>query len=47
MLSQTLRKEGVAGMFRGVTPCLIRAFPANATCFLAYEYTKKALQGDR
>jgi len=33
--------EGVKGLFRGFAPCMVRSFPANATCFVAYEYTKK------
>jgi len=31
------KNEGLKGFFRGFTPCLIRAFPANAACFVAYE----------
>jgi solute carrier family 25 carnitine/acylcarnitine transporter 20/29 len=30
---------GVKRFFVGITPCLMRAFPANAVCFLFYEYT--------
>jgi solute carrier family 25 (mitochondrial carnitine/acylcarnitine transporter), member 20/29 len=32
-----VQKEGVAGLFRGYTPCLARSAPANAVTFLAYE----------
>lgn len=42
-LRQTVATEGTRGLFRGLTPCLVRAFPANASCFLAYEYCKDLL----
>ena len=29
-----LAKEGAAGFYRGLAPVLVRAFPANAACFL-------------
>ena len=35
------RAEGAAGLYRGFTPCLARAFPANAACFLGYEAAMK------
>ena len=31
-------EEGVTGFYRGVTPCLLRAFPTCATAFFSYEY---------
>mmetsp|Transcript_15150 Transcript_15150/g.21145 ORF Transcript_15150/g.21145 Transcript_15150/m.21145 type:complete len:299 (+) Transcript_15150:86-982(+) len=34
---------GWKGFFRGFAPCMVRSFPANATCFLAYEYAKKVM----
>lgn len=37
------RTEGMKGFFRGFTPCLIRAFPANACCFVAYEVVMRIL----
>eukprot|EP00386_Alphamonas_edax_P001989 GDKI01005994.1.p1 GENE.GDKI01005994.1~~GDKI01005994.1.p1 ORF type:complete len:299 (-),score=90.42 GDKI01005994.1:26-922(-) len=39
-----VRQEGFFGLYKGIGPVLVRAFPANAACFLAFEYTKKALQ---
>ena len=36
-------KEGAGALYRGITPALIRTFPANAALFLAYESTKKSL----
>lgn len=35
--------EGPFALFRGLTPVMIRAFPANAACFLGYEVTMKFL----
>jgi solute carrier family 25 carnitine/acylcarnitine transporter 20/29 len=37
------QRSGIGGFFKGFTPCLIRAFVANATCFLAYEYTRSQM----
>jgi solute carrier family 25 carnitine/acylcarnitine transporter 20/29 len=34
---QLVRKEGFAALFRGLGPAMIRAFPANAACFLGVE----------
>jgi ornithine carrier protein len=36
--------EGVAGLYRGISPALIRAVPANAAVFMAYETLSKALR---
>jgi len=38
-----MRNEGPSALFRGLTPVMLRAFPANAACFLGYEVTMKAL----
>lgn len=38
-----IKEEGYAGLFRGLRPALMRAFPANAACFLGVELTKKVL----
>ncbi|KAL7555029.1 hypothetical protein ACHAWF_018610 [Thalassiosira exigua] len=38
-----VREEGYAGLFRGLRPALLRAFPANAACFLGMEVSRKAL----
>ena len=40
---QTLAREGVRAFWRGFSPVLIRAAPANAATFLCYEYTRAAL----
>lgn len=36
---EVMRAEGVRGLFRGFTPVMVRAFPANAACFLGVEMT--------
>jgi hypothetical protein len=39
---QTVRSEGVKGLWKGFTPALARSFPANAACFAVYEVTQQA-----
>lgn len=34
---ELVAKDGVFAFYKGATPVLIRAFPANAACFLGYE----------
>ncbi|KAK1786394.1 hypothetical protein P4O66_018093 [Electrophorus voltai] len=36
-----LRQEGVFALYSGLTPTLIRTFPANGALFLAYEVSRK------
>ena len=38
-----IKEEGYGGLVKGMRPALIRAFPANAACFLGMEVSKKAL----
>uniref|UniRef100_A0A673JWJ4 Mitochondrial ornithine transporter 1-like n=1 Tax=Sinocyclocheilus rhinocerous TaxID=307959 RepID=A0A673JWJ4_9TELE len=38
-----LRNEGVAPLYSGLTPTMIRTFPANGTLFLAYEVSRKIM----
>ena len=33
------RKEGARAFFKGMAPCILRAFPVNAVIFLVYEQT--------
>ena len=40
---EMMRKEGPSALFRGLTPVMLRAFPANAACFLGYEVALKGL----
>jgi len=42
-IQQMWKNEGMKAFWRGFTPCLIRAFPANAACFFTYEFTRKLL----
>jgi len=42
-LPQLLRAEGVKGLFRGIVPVFMRAFPANAACFMGFETALKLL----
>ncbi|XP_041055203.1 solute carrier family 25 member 15a isoform X2 [Carcharodon carcharias] len=38
-----LIKEGFKAIYSGLTPTMIRAFPANGALFLAYELSRKAM----
>ena len=38
-----IKEEGASALFRGMGPALLRAFPANAACFLGLEISKKFL----
>ncbi|KAJ2349164.1 Mitochondrial carrier protein ymc2 [Coemansia sp. RSA 2618] len=42
-LRKTIQQEGIKGMFRGITPCLLRAAPANAATFIGFEMALRAL----
>lgn len=44
VLKELLQREGPLALYRGIAPVLLRAFPANAACFLGYEITKLFLQ---
>ncbi|KAK3908862.1 Mitochondrial ornithine transporter 1 [Frankliniella fusca] len=37
------KKEGVGALYNGLRPTLLRTFPATATLFLTYEYSKKIM----
>ncbi|CAM9973013.1 unnamed protein product, partial [Heterosigma akashiwo] len=41
--SDVLRSAGFLGLYAGIVPVLIRAFPANAACFYGMEAAKTAL----
>lgn len=43
ILSQLWQKEGPRALFKGLGPALIRAFPANAACFMGVEIARKVL----
>lgn len=40
---QVIAEGGIAGLYRGAGPALIRAFPANAACFMGMEVSLMAL----
>ncbi|KXS20790.1 putative mitochondrial carrier protein [Gonapodya prolifera JEL478] len=40
-------RKGIRGFFKGVGPTLVRAFPANAATFLAYEMTMRRIAPGR
>jgi len=40
---ELMAKEGILALYKGVTPVMLRAFPANGACFLGYEVAMKFL----
>ncbi|KAG1147323.1 hypothetical protein G6F37_000827 [Rhizopus arrhizus] len=40
---KTFAKEGVAGFFKGIGPCLLRAAPVNAATFMGFEMAMRVL----
>ncbi|KAJ2697542.1 Mitochondrial carrier protein ymc2 [Coemansia sp. IMI 203386] len=40
---QVMAQEGFKGFFRGITPCLLRAAPANAATFIGFEMAMRLL----
>lgn len=43
VFQQLMKEEGAKGLYRGWLPVMMRAFPANAFCFLGYEGAMKVL----
>jgi solute carrier family 25 carnitine/acylcarnitine transporter 20/29 len=43
----TVKAEGYAGLFKGIGPCLIRAFPVNAASFYGYEWMSRLIKERR
>lgn len=41
--AQIVREEGVAALYNGLKPTIVRTIPATAVLFVVYEYTKKFL----
>jgi len=44
-VANVISEQGLAGFYRGFTPCLVRSVPTFAAAFLTFEATKKRLQG--
>jgi hypothetical protein len=40
-------EAGAAGFWRGFTPCVLRAFPANAAAFTGFSLAMRALNPPR
>ena len=40
---ETMKNEGPSAFYKGCTPVMLRAFPANAACFMGFEIALKAL----
>ncbi|CAG0883454.1 unnamed protein product [Cyprideis torosa] len=43
VFKQLMKEEGIKACYRGTAPVMLRAFPANAACFMGYEATIKFL----
>lgn len=41
--NELIRENGVRSLYKGLTPALVRSFPANACCFVAFELAMKVL----
>ena len=41
VLMQIVRTDGIAGLYNGLGPTLLRTFPSTGALFVAYEYSKK------
>ena len=43
IVQEIIAKEGLLGMYKGIAPALVRAYPANAACFFTVEVVSKML----
>jgi len=43
VFSEVMKHEGFLGLYTGITPVIIRAFPANAACFFGVEVAKRVV----
>jgi carnitine-acylcarnitine carrier protein, putative len=43
VFKKLMKEEGIGAMYKGATPVFIRAFPANAACFMGFELAMKFL----
>lgn len=46
VVRQTYAIDGLAGFFRGLTPTILRAFPANASALFVYEGLLRLLEAE-
>lgn len=43
IFSELLKADGILGLYKGITPVLLRTFPANAACFLGFDFCGKLI----
>jgi len=43
-IRQIHAQYGIKGFFRGFTPCMLRAFPANGATFMTYQYVMNKIK---
>lgn len=43
VFTELMKNEGPLALYKGVTPVMLRAFPANAACFIGFEFANKFL----
>lgn len=43
VFKRIIRTEGVAGLYRGITPNFIKVLPAVSISYVVYEYTSQKL----
>ena len=46
ILRSVLKDRGIAGLYKGLAPCLIRAFPSTASLLATYEYVNYLLKNN-
>uniref|UniRef100_A0A1B6GQQ0 Mitochondrial carnitine/acylcarnitine carrier protein n=1 Tax=Cuerna arida TaxID=1464854 RepID=A0A1B6GQQ0_9HEMI len=44
VFGELIRQEGVTALYKGCVPVMMRAFPANAACFIGFEFCMKFLK---
>ena len=42
-VKKLIQQEGIRSLYKGLGPAMMRAFPANAACFLGMETSRKAM----
>jgi len=43
VFKKMMKEEGIFALYKGTAPVMLRAFPANAACFMGYELSMKLL----